>query len=61
MKKRIRSTKKHSITEQILFLQEQVRILKLENETLQEDRKTQLNVIERLTENQNIRKKAGNG
>ena len=50
--------KKHSITEQILFLQEQVRILKLEKETLQEDRKTQLNVIERLTENQNIRKKS---
>lgn len=59
MKKKIRSTKKHSITEQILFLQEQVRILKLEKETLQEDRKTQLNVIERLTENQNIRKKSG--
>ena len=58
MKKEIRSTKKHSITEQILFLQEQVRILKLEKETLQEDRKTQLNVIERLTENQNIRKKS---
>ena len=58
MKKKIRSTKKHSITEQILFLQEQVRILKLEKETLQEDRKTQLNVIERLTENQNIRKKS---
>ena len=58
MKKKIRSTKKHSITEQILFLQEQVRILKLEKETLQEDRKTQLNVIDRLTENQNIRKKS---
>ena len=47
------STKKPSISEQILLLEEQVRILKLENKKLQEERKAQLNIIERLLENQN--------
>ena len=40
-----------SVSEQILLLEEQVKILKLENKTLQEERKAQLKVIERLTEN----------
>ena len=35
------------------MLEEQVEILKLENKTLKEERKAQLKVIERLTENQN--------
>ena len=45
------------------MLGEQVRILKLENKKLQKERKAQLNVIERLRENQNsdIRKERGNG
>ena len=46
------STKKTSVSEQILLLEEHVRILKLENKKLQEERKSQLNIIERLTENQ---------
>ena len=46
------STKKTSVSEQILLLVEHVRILKLENKKLQEERKSQLNIIERLTENQ---------
>ena len=46
------STKKPSVSEQILLLEEQVKILKLENKKLQEERKTQLNIIERFTENQ---------
>ena len=56
------STKKPSVSEQILLLKEQVRILKLENIKLQEERKAQLNIIERLTENQNsdFRKETGN-
>ena len=47
---------------QILLLVEQVRILKLENEKLQEERKAQLNIVKRLTENQNsdFRKETGN-
>ena len=40
-----------SVSEQILLREEQVKILKLENKTLQEERKAQLKVIERLTEN----------
>ena len=42
-------------------MKEQVRILKLENKKLQEERKAQLNVIERIPENQNsdIRKETG--
>ena len=45
------------------MLEEQVRILKLENKKLEEERKSQLNIIERLTETQDsdIRKEAGNG
>ena len=45
-----------------MLLEEQVRILKLENKKLQEERKAQLNIIERLTENQNSdsRKETGN-
>ena len=39
------------------MLEEQVRILKLENNKLQEERKVQLNIIERLTENQALEKK----
>ena len=56
------STKKTSVSEQILLLEEQVRILKLENKKLQEERKAQLNIIERFTENQNsdFRKETGN-
>ena len=56
------STKKPSVLEQILLLEEQVKILKLENKTLQEERKAQLKVIERLTENQksDFRKETGN-
>ena len=46
------STKKPSVSEQILLLEEQVKILPLENKTIQEERKAQLKVIERLTENQ---------
>ena len=44
------------------MLKEQVRILKLENKKLLEERKAQLNIIERLTENQNsdFRKETGN-
>ena len=53
MKKILHLQKKTSISEQILLLEEQVRILKLENKKLQEERKAQLNIIERLTENQN--------
>ena len=45
------STKKSSVSEQILLLEEQVRILKLENKKLQEKRKARVNIIERLTEN----------
>ena len=43
------------------MLEEQVKILKLENEKLQEKRKAHLNVIERLTENHNsdFKKKQG--
>ena len=40
------STKKPSFSEQMLLLEEQVKILKLENKTLQEERKAQLKVIE---------------
>ena len=47
------STKKPSVSEQILLVEEQVRILKLENKKLEEERKAQLHIIERLTENQN--------
>ena len=47
------STKKPSVSEQMLLLEEQVRILKLENKKLQEERKAQLIIIERLKENQN--------
>ena len=56
------STKKPSVSEQILLLEEQVRNLKLENTKLQGERKAQLNIIERLTENQNsdVRKETGN-
>ena len=56
------STKKPSVSEQILLLEEQVRILKLENKKLQEERKAQLNIIERFTENQDsdFRKGTGN-
>ena len=55
------STKKTSFSEQILLLKEQVRILKLENKKLQEERRAQLNIIEILTENQDsdFRKKQG--
>ena len=55
------STKKSSVSEQILLLEEQVRILKLENKKLQEKRKARVNIIERLTENRRIdfRKKQG--
>ena len=55
------STKKSSVSEQILLLEEQVRILKLENKKLQEKRKARVNIIERLTENRRIdfRKKHG--
>ena len=44
------------------MLEEQVEILKLENKTLKEERKAQLKVIERLTENQksDFRKETGN-
>ena len=44
------------------MLKEQVRILKLENKKLLEERKAQLNIIERMTENQNsdFRKETGN-
>ena len=56
------STKKTSVSEQILLLEEHVRILKLENKKLQEERKSQLNIIERLTENQDsdLRKETRN-
>ena len=55
------STKESSVSEQILLLEEQVRILKLENKKLQEKRKARVNIIERLTENRRIdfRKKQG--
>ena len=44
------------------MLKEQVRILKLENKKLLAERKAQLNIIERMTENQNsdFRKETGN-
>ena len=55
------STKESSVSEQILLLEEQVRILKPENKKLQEKRKARVNIIERLTENRRIdfRKKQG--
>ena len=40
------STKKPSVSEQILLLKEQVRTLKLENKKLQEEKKAQLNITE---------------
>ena len=56
------STKKPSVSKQILLLGEQVKIFKLENKKLQEEIKAQLNVIGRLTENQisDFRKETGN-
>ena len=45
------TTKKPSVSEQTLLLKEQVRLFKLENKKLQEERKSQLNIIERLKEN----------
>ena len=45
------TTKKPSVSEQTLLLKEQVRLFKLENKKLQEERKPQLNIIERLKEN----------
>ena len=61
-KRNATSTKKPSVLDQILLLEEQVKILKLKNKTLQEEKKAQLKVIERLTENQNsdFRKETGN-
>ena len=62
MKELLHLRKTTSFSEQILLLKEQVRILKLENKKLQEERRAQLNIIEILTENQDsdFRKKAGN-
>ena len=45
--------KKTNVTEQILLLGKQVRILKFENKKLQKERKVQLNAIERLEDIQN--------
>ena len=61
-KRNATSTKKPSVLDQILLLEEQVKILKLKNKTLQEEKKAQLKVIERQTENQNsdFRKETGN-
>ena len=47
------STIKPSVSKQILLLENEIRTLKLENKNLQEQNKAQLNIIERLTENQN--------
>ena len=52
MKELLHLRKTTSFSEQILLLKEQVRILKLENKKLQEERRAQLNIIEILTENQ---------
>ena len=62
MKELLHLRKTTSFSEQILLLKEQVRILKLENKKLQEERRAQLNIIEILTENQDsdFRKKTGN-
>ena len=56
------STKNSNVSEQMLLLEEQVKILKFENKKLQEERKAQLNVTERLKETQNsdFRKETGN-
>lgn len=51
---------KANITENIVLLEEQIRILKIKNEKVQDERKSHLNIMEKLAERQNsdIRKKA---
>ena len=53
---------KINVTENIVLLEEQIRILKIENEKVQDERKSHLNIIEKLAEHQNsdIRKKTWN-
>lgn len=51
---------KTNVTENIVLLEEQIRILKTENEKVQDERKSHLNIMEKLAEHQNsgTRKKA---